>query len=57
MKCQEDIAPAIMKVVHFWYDQDVLNENVIIKWHRNLSPENDKIRKQVKKRYFMINIF
>lgn len=47
MKCHEDIAPAIIKVVHFWYDQDVLNENVIVKWHHNLTAESDKIRKQV----------
>ncbi|KFM76255.1 Translation initiation factor eIF-2B subunit epsilon, partial [Stegodyphus mimosarum] len=47
MKNHEDLAPAAVKVIHFWYDRDILNEPVILKWFSNLTSENDRIRSQV----------
>ncbi|GBM84120.1 Translation initiation factor eIF-2B subunit epsilon [Araneus ventricosus] len=46
MKSNEDISPALIKVIHFWYDKELLKESVIIKWFKDLSPESDKVRKQ-----------
>ncbi|XP_054711048.1 translation initiation factor eIF-2B subunit epsilon-like [Uloborus diversus] len=46
MKNNDELAPAVTKVLHFWYESDVLNEPVILKWFNNLTDESDKIRKQ-----------
>ncbi|GIY02567.1 translation initiation factor eIF-2B subunit epsilon [Caerostris darwini] len=45
MNTHEDIAPAVVKVMHFWYDQDILNEPVILEWYKDISPEHEKTKK------------
>ncbi|XP_071038354.1 translation initiation factor eIF2B subunit epsilon [Parasteatoda tepidariorum] len=38
------LAPAAVKVMHFWYDQDILSEPVIVKWYDSLTPEQEAIK-------------
>ena len=47
MKNNEKLSPAVIKVIHYWYDKDILNEAVILKWYESISPENESVKKQV----------
>lgn len=47
MKGNEKLSPAVIKVIHYWYDKDILNEAVILKWYENISSENENVKKQV----------
>lgn len=52
MKGNEKLCPAVIKVIHYWYDKDILNEAVIMKWYENISSENESVKKQVLFSYF-----
>ena len=56
------VGVALVKILHMLYEHDILSEEVILHWHKDVTgtddvPERNKVRRQVRKysSYFVFN--